>query len=291
MDKKSPKGRKRANKEVEDHFWDCSVCTYKNNPEAFKCLMCDVRKGTSTRKPRLNPDLVAIQVQQALTPPPPIIPRALREDYRSSNSSRYRSLNDTIVHNQTHSRDNNVCRNVQVSLQRYDDRSARDDGNLTRPGSSASNSSNETPVNNTDVASPANSDVPPTPSTPEPEPGPSNQSTPPSSSAKSSRKPKDPNATPKERKTKTPGTRAKLRNIDKKNATHHSVTVDAVTFVITEYKLKPKKEKKPKVEAATTSAGGSAHEPMDTNNEDSTSVNGGGPSSLENPPSEVPSPV
>jgi len=261
MDKKSPKGRKRANKEVEDHFWDCSVCTYKNNPEAFKCLMCDVRKGTSTRKPRLNPDLVAIQVQQALTPPPPIIPRALREDYRSSNSSR------------------------------YDDRSARDDGNLTRPGSSASNSSNETPVNNTDVASPANSDVPPTPSTPEPEPGPSNQSTPPSSSAKSSRKPKDPNATPKERKTKTPGTRAKLRNIDKKNATHHSVTVDAVTFVITEYKLKPKKEKKPKVEAATTSAGGSSHEPMDTNNEDSTSVNGGGPSSLENPPSEVPSPV
>ncbi|MPC55958.1 YY1-associated factor 2 [Portunus trituberculatus] len=30
-------------------MWDCSVCTYRNSPEAFKCLMCDVRKGTSTR--------------------------------------------------------------------------------------------------------------------------------------------------------------------------------------------------------------------------------------------------
>ena len=55
----------------EEHYWDCSVCTFRNNAEAFKCSMCDVRKGTSTRKPRLNPDLVAAQQQaQALTPPP-----------------------------------------------------------------------------------------------------------------------------------------------------------------------------------------------------------------------------
>ena len=67
----SPKGRKRAAPAPEDFFWDCSVCTYKNNPEAFKCIMCDVRKGTSTRKSRINPDLVAVQVQQALLPPPP----------------------------------------------------------------------------------------------------------------------------------------------------------------------------------------------------------------------------
>ena len=65
----SPKGRKRP--ALEDFFWDCSVCTYKNNPEAFKCIMCNVRKGTSTRKSRINPDLVAVQVQQALLPPPP----------------------------------------------------------------------------------------------------------------------------------------------------------------------------------------------------------------------------
>nr|ACO15532.1 RING1 and YY1-binding protein [Caligus clemensi] len=71
MDKKSPKGRKRLNK-GDENLWDCSVCTFRNNAEAFKCSMCDVRKGTSTRKPRLNADLVAAQVQQAqaLTPPP-----------------------------------------------------------------------------------------------------------------------------------------------------------------------------------------------------------------------------
>jgi len=54
----------------DGHHWDCSVCTYRNHAEAFKCAMCDVRKGTSTRKPRLNPDLVAAQHAQALTPPP-----------------------------------------------------------------------------------------------------------------------------------------------------------------------------------------------------------------------------
>merc|ERR1712181_25633 len=62
-------GRKKA-KQPDDFFWDCSVCTYKNNPEAFKCVICDVRKGTSTRKSRINPDLVAVQVQHALLPPP-----------------------------------------------------------------------------------------------------------------------------------------------------------------------------------------------------------------------------
>ncbi|XP_058059227.1 YY1-associated factor 2 [Anopheles bellator] len=66
MDKsKSPVRRaKRQSKVVEENFWDCSVCTYRNTAEAFKCLMCDVRKGTSTRKPRLNSALVA---QQAAT--------------------------------------------------------------------------------------------------------------------------------------------------------------------------------------------------------------------------------
>lgn len=59
---------KRANK--EDNMWDCSVCTYRNSPEAFKCLMCDVRKGTSTRKPRLNAELVAAQVAQVQPPKP-----------------------------------------------------------------------------------------------------------------------------------------------------------------------------------------------------------------------------
>lgn len=62
---------KRQSKVLEDNFWDCSVCTYRNTAEAFKCLMCDVRKGTSTRKPRINPQLVAQQVAQQYNPTPP----------------------------------------------------------------------------------------------------------------------------------------------------------------------------------------------------------------------------
>lgn len=38
---------KRTNKGMELNFWDCSLCTFRNTAEAFKCLMCDVRKGTS----------------------------------------------------------------------------------------------------------------------------------------------------------------------------------------------------------------------------------------------------
>uniref|UniRef100_A0AC34GIL4 RanBP2-type domain-containing protein n=1 Tax=Panagrolaimus sp. ES5 TaxID=591445 RepID=A0AC34GIL4_9BILA len=43
--------------------WDCTVCTFKNRFEAFKCEICDTRKGTSTRKPRVNSNVVQ---QQAL---------------------------------------------------------------------------------------------------------------------------------------------------------------------------------------------------------------------------------
>ena len=63
--------RKRSSQKggADEGEWDCSVCTFKNNAEAFKCTMCDSRKGTSTRKPRLN-DFVAAQQAQALAPPP-----------------------------------------------------------------------------------------------------------------------------------------------------------------------------------------------------------------------------
>lgn len=46
MDSKNQKIKrpKRQQKVVED-YWDCSVCTFRNTAEAFKCLMCDVRKG------------------------------------------------------------------------------------------------------------------------------------------------------------------------------------------------------------------------------------------------------
>ncbi|KAJ8269784.1 hypothetical protein COCON_G00123910 [Conger conger] len=52
-DKKSPTRPKRQPRPSSDEgYWDCSVCTFRNSAEAFKCMMCDVRKGTSTRKPR-----------------------------------------------------------------------------------------------------------------------------------------------------------------------------------------------------------------------------------------------
>uniref|UniRef100_A0A0A9VUT4 YY1-associated factor 2 n=1 Tax=Lygus hesperus TaxID=30085 RepID=A0A0A9VUT4_LYGHE len=68
--KKSPNRTKRQAKVLEDNYWDCSVCTYRNTAEAFKCLMCDVRKGTSTRKPRINTQLVAQQAVPQYTAAP-----------------------------------------------------------------------------------------------------------------------------------------------------------------------------------------------------------------------------
>lgn len=75
---------KRQAKVLEDNFWDCSVCTFRNTAEAFKCLMCDVRKGTSTRKPRINPQLVAQQVAQQY------VPATSTTTKRSSESSQHR---------------------------------------------------------------------------------------------------------------------------------------------------------------------------------------------------------
>ncbi|EDO39476.1 predicted protein [Nematostella vectensis] len=60
----------------EEAYWDCSVCTYRNTSEAFKCSMCDVRKGTSTRKPRINAHLVAQQVAPKYIPNIPGLKKA-----------------------------------------------------------------------------------------------------------------------------------------------------------------------------------------------------------------------
>ncbi|XP_063407400.1 RING1 and YY1-binding protein B-like [Mytilus trossulus] len=68
MDETRPTNRSKRQKPPEDGFWECSVCTYRNSPEAYKCDMCDIRKGTSTRKPRLNSQLVAQQAAQQFVP-------------------------------------------------------------------------------------------------------------------------------------------------------------------------------------------------------------------------------
>ncbi|CAM2712377.1 unnamed protein product [Rotaria socialis] len=44
---------KRSRVILNDGTWDCSLCTYKNPCVAFRCEMCDSRKGTATRKPKL----------------------------------------------------------------------------------------------------------------------------------------------------------------------------------------------------------------------------------------------
>uniref|UniRef100_A0A8B9JKV8 RING1 and YY1 binding protein b n=1 Tax=Astyanax mexicanus TaxID=7994 RepID=A0A8B9JKV8_ASTMX len=41
--------KRQAKPSADDGYWDCSVCTFRNSAEAFKCSICDVRKGTSTR--------------------------------------------------------------------------------------------------------------------------------------------------------------------------------------------------------------------------------------------------
>ncbi|XP_058480932.1 YY1-associated factor 2-like isoform X1 [Solea solea] len=71
MDIKRPKRQPKPSS--DEGFWDCSVCTYKNTAEAFKCMMCDVRKGTSTRKPRPVSQLVSQQqvTQQFVLPSQP----------------------------------------------------------------------------------------------------------------------------------------------------------------------------------------------------------------------------
>ncbi|XP_035677723.1 RING1 and YY1-binding protein-like isoform X2 [Branchiostoma floridae] len=77
--RRSPNRPKRDKKAEAEGYWECSVCTFRNNAEAFKCSMCDVRKGTSTRKPRLNSQLVAQQVAQQFNPPQPKPPKRERE--------------------------------------------------------------------------------------------------------------------------------------------------------------------------------------------------------------------
>lgn len=88
--KKSPIRRaKRQAKVPEDNFWDCSVCTFRNTAEAFKCLMCDVRKGTSTRKPRINPQLVAQQVASQFLPAPSNHQKREKKEKRSLKKRRH----------------------------------------------------------------------------------------------------------------------------------------------------------------------------------------------------------
>ncbi|XP_072528282.1 YY1-associated factor 2-like isoform X2 [Salminus brasiliensis] len=70
-DKRSPTRPKRHCKPPSDEgYWDCSVCTYRNTAEAFKCMMCDVRKGTSTRS--ILHDVIIIHPTLSSSKPRPV---------------------------------------------------------------------------------------------------------------------------------------------------------------------------------------------------------------------------
>lgn len=65
--KTSGRSKRQPRAAEDDESWDCSVCTYKNTAGAFKCQMCDTRKGTSTRKPKINQQQIVIhQASQQL---------------------------------------------------------------------------------------------------------------------------------------------------------------------------------------------------------------------------------
>nr|XP_022299877.1 LOW QUALITY PROTEIN: RING1 and YY1-binding protein-like [Crassostrea virginica] len=89
MDERRSSGRAKRQKPIDEGSWDCSVCTFQNPAEAYKCEMCDVRKGTSTRKPRLNAQIAAQQVAQQYVPPPPKKERTpfKSEDYLNDSSN------------------------------------------------------------------------------------------------------------------------------------------------------------------------------------------------------------
>ena len=203
---KGQPGRKRPAKQPDDFFWDCSVCTYKNNPEAFKCVICDVRKGTSTRKSRINPDLVAVQVQHALLPPP-LPPKLLAGMNREAEE--------------------------QDEDDDEDDDGDEMESNQDMPPP-ASPAEEEEPAPSTSSA--------PIVMMPFPK---ACGGRPLKSLKKQAKKAAAPPPVEKPPKPPKPMLiRSKFKNIDRKNATTMNITVDNVTVMITEYKLKQKKEKK-----------------------------------------------
>uniref|UniRef100_A0A8C5PMF0 Zinc finger CCHC-type and RNA binding motif containing 1 n=1 Tax=Leptobrachium leishanense TaxID=445787 RepID=A0A8C5PMF0_9ANUR len=115
-DKKSPTRPKRQPKPANDEgFWDCSVCTFQNSAEAFKCLMCDVRKGTSTRKPRPVSQLVAQQVTQQFVPP--ILSKKEKKDKVEKEKSEKEIAIKKNSHKKTRPRLKNVDRSSAQHLE------------------------------------------------------------------------------------------------------------------------------------------------------------------------------
>ncbi len=72
---------------------------------------------------------------------------------------------------------------------------------------------------------------------------------------------------------------ARLKNVDRSSATYHSVTVNDITVVITEFKPKVKKEKKPKAEKKVKEEKASKSEDLAASGSNSVPVPADSPSS------------
>ncbi|XP_059508300.1 YY1-associated factor 2 isoform X4 [Stegostoma tigrinum] len=100
---------------TDEGYWDCSVCTFKNSAEAFKCSMCDVRKGTSTRKPRPVSQLVAQQVTQQFASPTQ--PKKEKKDKGEKEKNEKETVSKKNSHKKTRPRLKNVDRSSAQHLE------------------------------------------------------------------------------------------------------------------------------------------------------------------------------
>ncbi|GAB6025829.1 hypothetical protein CHUAL_011812 [Chamberlinius hualienensis] len=222
---------KRQNKITEDNYWDCSVCTYRNTAEAFKCLMCDVRKGTSTRKPRINPQLVAQQVAQQYTQS---VPKVKKESAPGSVASSSTTpiptpTTTTSTSNSSHSistttTSSTITTTASLSVS-VSTTTTTNTTNVTTSTATAN------PISSPSVSSAKVESVAPAPApVPAPAPAPANANklekrySPPSVETKSS--------------SSTRRLRPKLKNVDRSSAEHKAVTVNNVTVIITEFQPK-----------------------------------------------------
>lgn len=99
----------------DNNAWACSVCTYKNRPEAFKCQICDTRKGTSTRKPRVTATIVAQQIISSFPPIPPPGPGS-NSKYHRTNSGGKRSKKSIQAMSKLKDVDRDNGRDIQVTV-------------------------------------------------------------------------------------------------------------------------------------------------------------------------------
>jgi YY1-associated factor 2 len=228
---------------LDDDFtntWNCSVCTFQNSPEAFKCLMCDVRKGTSTRKPRINPTLVAQQVarqqqqiqQQALK-------ATAKQVEKESKAPTTPEIKDS---------------GGKERLEKTNDKKVKDGKRPVSPSTSSTASNEKRRFSDVDLPSPG--------------PSISNNS---GSSTTSKKKKKEKAAidhhdggSGTSSKSSTPNGKSKLKNVDLASALRSPVTVNNVTVIITEFQPKKKSSTK------ALSLGDSSHT---TNSAKSSSVN------------------